>query len=457
MRRDLLAPRAAARIRRPAHRPRVCGDRFWVPRRAAILPWQQSRAHRQADRHRVHRGARHDDGDRGRRDRPVGRLDRGADDRRHRPRARSRLRPGCRGRGWVGAGAICGLVSGAARHAAARRAFHRHARDDAPRAWYGQGTIRRAATRSARDVVERPAPYARTRAGLSRARRHLAGRAAGTRGRRHAAVHALRPPPLLDRIERANGPAVRRSRRSHEGGGVHACRRVDRRRRRAAILAALGRRSNGGRWPRARRHRRRDHRRRQPFGRTRDRTRNHPRRRHDGGHSDWLCPARPAKLGAADRHGWDYRPGRGAGSLETKDKGVRAQGSGSGRLRAQARATLSGSDVARSQSRAASVSASHGARTSQRSCWRRAASMAGAPRNCWPSCGAGHPHDRVARAQHGQRPARAASLCSVASAAGARWTHPGVAPPLTTQARIKCGPPISKASSKPATGSTAIR
>ena len=100
--------------------------------------------------------------------------------------------------------------------------------------------------------------------GLPRARRHLAGRAAGTRRRDHAAVHALRPPPVLDRIERANGAAVRRGRRSHEGCGVHDRRRVDRRRGRSAVLAALGRRPDGGRRPGARRDRRRDHRRRQP-------------------------------------------------------------------------------------------------------------------------------------------------------------------------------------------------
>ncbi len=53
---------------------------FGVSRRAAILPRQQPRAHRAADRDRLHGGARHDDGDRRRRHRPVGRLGRRADD-----------------------------------------------------------------------------------------------------------------------------------------------------------------------------------------------------------------------------------------------------------------------------------------------------------------------------------------------------------------------------------------
>ena len=47
-------------------------------------------------------------------------------------------------------------------------------------------------------------------------------------GRRRAALHAIRPPRVRDRIQRAHGTALRRRDHAHEGCGVRADRRVRR-------------------------------------------------------------------------------------------------------------------------------------------------------------------------------------------------------------------------------------
>src|SRR6185503_6185493 len=120
-------------------------------------------------------------------------------------------------------------------------------------------------------------------------------------------LHAIRPAPVRDRIERAHRAAVRRAHRSDEAGGLHRGRRAGGAVRRAAVLEAVGRRSDRRAGARAGRDRRGDHRRRQPARRPRQRRRHDRRRRDHGGDPDRLLAAGAAELGAADRHRRDHR------------------------------------------------------------------------------------------------------------------------------------------------------
>ena len=99
-----------------------------------------------------------------------------------------------------------------AHHAAARRAVHRDARDDAARARRREGSRGRAPRRSAHHLAERSAAdrAGRTRAGCCPSGIWITVVLAVS-WRLHAAVHAVRPAPVRDRIERAHGAAVRRA------------------------------------------------------------------------------------------------------------------------------------------------------------------------------------------------------------------------------------------------------
>ena len=140
--------------------------------RPAVLPRRQPRADRPADGDRLHRGARHDDGHRVRRHRPVGRLGRRAHDGRHRLAAASGRRPRRRRR-WQAwrrprsAGWSTALLITALRVIP----FIVTLGHDDPGARRGQGSGRRAAHRSAGDLAQRPAAHGRSGQRAARARR----------------------------------------------------------------------------------------------------------------------------------------------------------------------------------------------------------------------------------------------------------------------------------------------
>src|SRR5688572_29912928 len=151
----------------------------------------------------------------------------------------------------------------------------------------------------------------------------MAGVAARARRRRPASLHALRPPRVCDRLQRANRPVVRRGGAANEDPHLHHRRYFRRRGRRAAVLAPFRRRPNGRGRSGARRDRCRDHRRRQPVRRPRHGDRHPARRDDDGGDPDRVRAEGISELGAADRHRCDHRAGRRARSLETRQAGVK--------------------------------------------------------------------------------------------------------------------------------------
>ena len=263
---------SAARAGRAA--PRACvlvrvvfaflvGPQFFAAR--------QPRAHRAPDRDRLHGRAGHDDGHRRRRHRPVRRLDRSRS-------APSSSRCCCDARRAPAAAALGGVGGGRALrrcqrrpgHAPQGRAVHRHAGHDAARARRGQGTGRRARASRPRSPGSTTC-CAASRPGAASCRRGiwilLVAAAAARRGcsLRYTRV---RPPPLRDRIERADGAPVRRRASSARKVAVYTLSAAPRRPGgRHAVREALGRRSDRGRRPRAGRDRGRHHRRRQPHRR----------------------------------------------------------------------------------------------------------------------------------------------------------------------------------------------
>src|SRR5688572_6645372 len=146
----------------------------------------------------------------------------------------------------------------------------------------------------------------------------MAGVAARARRRRPASLHALRPPRVCDRLQRANRPVVRRGGAANEDPHLHHRRYFRRRGRRAAVLAPFRRRPNGRGRSGARRDRRRDHRRRQPVRRPRHGDRHPARRNDDGGDPDRVRAEGISELGAADCHRHDHRARRGARPLAAR-------------------------------------------------------------------------------------------------------------------------------------------
>ena len=128
--------------------------------------------------------------------------------------------PGLAALAAIGGGRGVRAGDGRAGHAAQGRAVHRHPRDDAAGARGGEGPGRRAPPGGARDLAERPAAYGAT--GRPGPRGRLAHGGAGARGRRGPALHAVRPAPVRDRLERAHGAAVRRARRADQDRGLLA-------------------------------------------------------------------------------------------------------------------------------------------------------------------------------------------------------------------------------------------
>ena len=117
-------------------------------------------------------------------------------------------RPGRRWRRRCRGGALRAGQRGA-HHAAAGRALHRHARHDADHPRRREGARRRAPHRGADHLAERSAAVA---GGAFAARRDLGGRSSWRSSSPGASLHALRPSRFGDRIERADGAAVRRRR-----------------------------------------------------------------------------------------------------------------------------------------------------------------------------------------------------------------------------------------------------
>ena len=234
-------------------------------RRPAVLRAGQPRADGAADGHRLHRRARHDDGDRRRRHRSVGRLDHRAEHRRHRAAAARGSSARCSRRSArVAAAAVCGLVNGVLiTQLRSCRSSSRWARcwscAARRRGWRTSAASRRRST-WLNDLLRRARG-----GGLLLPSGHLDGRSR-SRSSSPACCATRASAGTCSRSDRTSawrGCAASRSRarRSLVYTLVGGARR---RRRPAAVLEAVGRRSDGRGRPGARRDRRGDHRRRQP-------------------------------------------------------------------------------------------------------------------------------------------------------------------------------------------------